>query len=384
VGRAKSRRRPGGHPAKVAARRERAQARRLDPDDGPESLARLILLDSESLTGALDAELWASRMLGKFWEQRVSLPLSEASDSALVYGGPLVEEFARLGGTRAYMVLRIIEAVEDGELGLMAGRLAGRVSGDPEAPPWLDEVGNATITAAAVMRDYIFDDGFTVFLEARHRSGETHTVGVYIDNNLGRMAKDILFADSIDRVAEVMRENPDQGDDLRLDALDPATAAAEALEALVLTEMTLDPPVSEDYAALRAIALLRAYEAPANGQPKPHEEIAQAQRDALYEEFLSSPEGREFKPDGDPAYAVSLAIDCCCDYVDGRPLRWSPVVVELFMTSWVPRKVLTNPGLLEAIPAALDAWIRFAGRKQGLPDWAIAERSAQSSVGAGR
>ena len=104
--------------------------------------------------------------------------------------------------------------------------------------------------------------------------------------------------------------------------------------------------------------------------------MAQAQRDALHAEFLSSPEGRA-QADGDEAYAVSLAIDCCCDYVDGRPLRWSPVVVELFMTSWVPRKVVTDPRLLEAIPRGLDAWIRFAGRKQGLPDWAIAETRAE-------
>ena len=276
---------------------------------GAESLARQILLDADSLRRALDAELWASRMLGNFWEQRVGLPLHEASDWAQAYGSPMVEEFARLGGRRAYTVLRIIEGVDDGELGLIAGTLANRVAGDTEAPPWLDDVGDATITAAAVMRDYIFDDGFTVFLEARHSGGETHAVGVYIDNNLGRMAKDVLFTESIDRVAEVMRESPDPGGDLRLEALDPATAAAEALEALALTDMTLDPPVSEEYASLRAMALLRAYEAPANGKLTPPEEIEPAQRDALRDEFLSSPEGREFEPDGDGAHAISLAID---------------------------------------------------------------------------
>ena len=44
--------------------------------------------------------------------------------------------------------------------------------------------------------------------------------------------------------------------------------------------------------------------------------------------------------DGDEAWAVSLAINFCADYVDGRPLRWSPVVVELFLANWIPRKVL--------------------------------------------
>ena len=59
------------------------------------------------------------------------------------------------------------------------------------------------------MRESMFDDAANVFLEARHPSGEMHAVGVLIDNNLGGMAKDILLADSIDRVAAVMRKHPD-------------------------------------------------------------------------------------------------------------------------------------------------------------------------------
>lgn len=70
------------------------------------------------------------------------------------------------------------------------------------------------------MREDVFDDGFTVFLEARHSSGERHAVGVYIDNNLGVMAKDLLPADSIDRIAGGMRENPRQDGELRLEPVD--------------------------------------------------------------------------------------------------------------------------------------------------------------------
>ena len=91
----------------------------------------------------------------------------------------------------------------------------------------------------------------------------------------------------------------------------------------------------------------------------------------LRDEFLASPEGRDFEPDGDDAWAVSLAINFCADYVDGRPLRWSPVVVELFMANWIPRKVLADEGLFERLPPALDAWVRFAGRKAGTPEWAV-------------
>lgn len=355
-------------------RREREAARQSGTGPGPDAIVRRILREAEGLTGALDGELWASQLLGTFWDQRGSLPLHESRDYAMVCGAPLVEAMARLEGGGARTALSIIAAVDDAELGGLAEELVRRLSADDHylVAPWLAEVGEAEITAAAVMREDVFDDGFTVFLEARHLSGAAHAVGVYIDNNLGVMAKDLLLADSIDRVSEVMRRHRRDDGALRLEPIDPAVAAAEIHAAMDLTEMTLDPPVSADYAGLRALAMLRADEAPGGAALKEREEMPAAERDALRDEFLASPEGCGFAADGDEAFAISLAIDFCVDYVDGRPLRWSPVVVELFMAGWVPRKVLANGDLLQALPAALDAWVRFAGRKQGTPEWAIA------------
>ena len=157
-------------------------------------------------------------------------------------------------------------------------------------------VGDAEITAAAVMREGIFDDGFTMFLEARHPTGESHAVGVYIDNNLGVMAKDILLADSIDRVAEIMRANPHDDGELRLEQIDMAVAAAEIRAAMELTEMTLAPPVSDDYGGLRALAMLRADEAPGGAIATQREEMPAEDRDALRDEFLASPEGARSHP----------------------------------------------------------------------------------------
>lgn len=37
------------------------------------------------------------------------------------------------------------------------------------------------------------------------------------------------------------------------------------------------------------------------------------------------------------------------------------------MADWIPRKVLADAALLERVPAVLDAWIRFAGRRQARP-----------------
>ena len=120
----------------------------------------------------------------------------------------------------------------------------------------------------------------------------------------------------------------------------------------------------------------RADEAPGYVVPAEQTEISSAARDRLKHEFLGSLEGAGFGSDGEEAYAVSLAIDFCADYVDGRPLRWSPTVVELFMADWIPRKVLGDAELFARLPTALDAWVRFAGRKSNLPEWAIAATSA--------
>jgi hypothetical protein len=242
------------------------------------------------------------------------------------------------------------------------------------------EFGEAVITDAAVMYEDVFDDACTVFLEARHPSGEVHAVGILIDNNLGGMAKDILLADSIDRVEEIVHEHPQPDGVVRLERIAPGRAAGKVHAALELTEMTFDPPVSDDYADLRALALMRADATLGYVMPKPLPELSRVERDRLRDEFLNAPEGEDFAPDGEEAYAVSLAIDFCVDYVDGRPLRWSPEVVELFMASWIPRKVLGDAELFARLPAALDAWVRFAGRRSNLPEWAISATCESISI----
>ncbi len=307
----------------------------------------------------MEAEVWASMLLGVFWKQRFDPPSGGASpgeaspgeaspggasDYALAHGAPLIRAIARLGGRGARVALRAIARVDDGELGVRAGELAERL-GDRDGllPSWIEDVGEAEILRSAVVREEIFDDGFTVFIEACHGGRDRHAVGIYIDNNLGVMAKDALLTDSIERVEEIMRKNPSSNcGELKLEPLDPRVAAGHVYAAIRLTDLTMHAPVGDDYACLRAFALLRADGAPGPHVEPQHSDIAPAERRRLRDEFLSSPEGREFAADSDEAYIASLAIDFCADCVDGRPLRWSPVVVELFMANWMPLKALAG------------------------------------------
>ncbi len=364
-------RRPGGHPAKVAQRRARERDRA--PADPLRRAARAACRDAASIETALEAELMASSLLGSWWPSPLALGAGEPDHEI---GVPLVAEIERCGGPGALAALIAIGEVSDSELGLDARERAGRLrAAGVRAPGWADTIKACEVRHTAVLRDEIFDDGITIFIECAHAGGEPHAVGVYIDHNLGVMAKDILLADSIDEVAEIMRSNPEAGAGgaLVIEPIDPAEACGRLNAALDLTDMTLMAPVGEDYASLRSLARLRADELPGGAVDIEPPQVTPEERKRLLTEFLASPDGAGFEPGGDEAFAVSLAIDFCADYVDGRPLRWSPVTVERFMADWLPRKVVAERSQFEAVPAALASWVRFAGRRRGIPEWAIAE-----------
>lgn len=372
----KNRARRGGHPAKQAARRERERARRETPANPLRRVAAEICREAATLECALDAEMWASGLLGSWWPPDIG---QRVDDADLEFGGPLISEIARRGGPGAVAALLAIGEVSESELGMRAlAHVNDLVVAGTRQPPWGRSIREAQVLRTAAMREDVFDDGATIFIEATHDDEEAPVaVGVYIDYNLGGIAKDIVLADSIARVEELLTAHPDDAGSLRIEPIDPGEAFVRIDDAMQLTDMTLDPPVGEDYARLRALARLRADELSGPFPEIPRPEVGPDERERLRADFLASPEGERFAPDGDEAFVTSLAIDFCADYVDGRPLRWSPVVVERFMADWLPHKVVADREAFEAVPATLEAWLRYAGRRRALPGWAI-QRSVEA------
>src|SRR6516164_4294885 len=86
-------RRPAGHPARVAAQRERERARR----EGSSSLAQArrvsasLSREAAGLQSAFEAELWASHLLGVWWPPPLG---ADTNGSELAAGGPIVEGLA--------------------------------------------------------------------------------------------------------------------------------------------------------------------------------------------------------------------------------------------------------------------------------------------------
>ena len=70
---------------------------------------------------------------------------------------------------------------------------------------------------------------------------------------------------------------------------------------------------------------------------------------------------------------MATAIDFGADYNYGGPLRWSPVVVEIFMTSWIARKVVREAAVFERVPDVLVDWVAYAGGLRDVPPAALNE-----------
>jgi hypothetical protein len=102
-------------------------------------------------------------------------------------------------------------------------------------------------------------------------------------------------------------------------------------------------------------------------------EIAPEERGALLADFLASREGRRWRDDEEAEDVVATASDFGADYNHGGPLRWSPVVVEVFMTSWLGRKVARERAFFERVPDVLADWVAYAGRRRGMAEEPLGE-----------
>jgi hypothetical protein len=234
-------------------------------------------------------------------------------------------------------------------------------------PPWSHDLGRVRPVEALLMCEEAFDDGVSVVVEFAAPGGEAHTLGVYIDHNMGGLVKDVFVAGPLAEVREGFSEAGMEESGLVLRELDFAEARARVEDALYILDHTFDPPVNEDVQPLRALVAARMRTLPERAaMPDELEDVTPRARERLLADFLGSPEGGRWRGDADAEDVASMAIDFGVDYNHGGPLRWSPVVVEIFMTSWLPRKVARDRELFEYVPRVLTDWVAYAGRRRGV------------------
>jgi hypothetical protein len=96
--------------------------------------SRRIVREVHALTDALDAELWGSALLGLLWSRRDMLSFDErvSEDYCFDSGAPLIEAVAQVGDPDARGALAVIAEVDDGELGVLARELLGKMPEDAD------------------------------------------------------------------------------------------------------------------------------------------------------------------------------------------------------------------------------------------------------------
>jgi hypothetical protein len=206
-----------------------------------------------------------------------------------------------------------------------------------------------------------------------------------VDYNAEGMLRDGWVTSRVDKLLDHCREASSQ----RAEAAPESRHAFRQLEAgqarhmletaLAVTDAATDPPVSESFASyhafirarIRALPPYRGRSLSATGARR--QLWSKDRRAMLAAEFLASDEAEDLSDRGSASHCADRIIDFGCDQDFGRPLRMSPAKVETFLIGWLPRKVMLSFAEQDAMPHVLAAWVRWAGRRRGLPEPVVNE-----------
>ena len=291
----------------------------------------------------------------------------EDADPVLLFGTAMVDFLARDASPDALALLAALRAVDPMTLELDCARAIGQLREAGVAQPdWFDAVGTASIERAWVATD-VFDD--QDFLVGRFSYGgeDAHDLCVLVDHDILHIAKDIGLAPG----SADLRSSWEAQDGIRIVDLDVQAYSDRLSDALESLEHVWEPPVTEELRSLLPLVSKRLMGLP---KPRPIERkpMSQTARDKLYTRFRRSEPGQELGRDTSLARAL---IDYGADQFDDA-LHWSPIVVELALTDWFPRKFTLDDVDIERLPIVLRAWLRFTGSERGLSTSAIAEMLA--------
>lgn len=336
----------------------------------------------------LDAELIVSEILGSWWGQRVP-----DGDVEEVIGEALVGYAAAAATPAALALLTGIAYMGTPRQAAKAERAALQLMSDGVARPgWADRVGMVEPEACFASRD-VYGDQDSVICTYTYGGSERHALVILVDRNragvvqprvgpfapaapAGRppasgMVRDAWVSSRVDRLLDHCRREGRENPLMRFEELDPRDTKALLQSALDLTDETDDPPVNENFGSYHAFVRARVDILPPGGRLPQPPVYGRDRRATIATRFLASDEAGELSDISAAIRCVDRIIDYGCAHDFGRPLRVSPIKCEMFLLDWLPRKVLLSPSEQEAVPHVLAAWIRWAGRRTGLPEEGI-------------
>ncbi|HEY4462229.1 MAG TPA: hypothetical protein VGN41_06130 [Streptosporangiaceae bacterium] len=330
----------------------------------------------------LDAELMVSELLGTWWGQRRDS--ARGADVERLVGEGLVDYAARRSSPAALALLsgiaclgtpRQASKAEEAALELMERGV--------RSPNWAQHLGAVTGSECYVNSD-AYGDTDEVVCVFSYGGEEPHALVMVVDYNADGMIRDGWVTSQVTKLLELCRKPAGEGPGFR--PLEAPLARRMLEAALAETDAADSPPVSESFASYHAFIRARIRALPPStgpgglrgpvgpgGSSARRRPWSKDRRAMLAAEFLASDEAEDLSDRSAASHCADRIIDYGCDRDFGRPLRMSPVKVETFLLSWLPRKVMLSPAEQEAMPHVLGAWVRWAGHRAGLDAPAVSE-----------
>ncbi len=331
-----------------------------------------------AVRSALDAELLVSDLLGTWWPQRHHTIGGTGVEQLI--GEGLVEYAAQQRSPAALALLSGIACLGTSRQAAAAEQAAiTLIEAGVRTPRWSEHLG-AVSSAECYVNPDAWGDQDEIICIFSYAGEEPHALVSVIDYNLAGMLRDGWVSSQVAKLLDhcrrpaVVRVSSRPEDGFR--QIEPSQARKMLETALTATDAGEDPPVSDSFAARHAFirARIRALPPAPSRVPRPKRNPWSTERRALLAaEFLASDQVDELSDLQAASRIADLIIDFGCDQDSGRPLRMSPAKVQNFMLGWLPRKVLLSVADQNAMPHAVDAWIRWSGQKRGLSDAAVGQ-----------
>lgn len=333
-----------------------------------DGLADVVVRGGRELLGIddpLEAEAWASAMLGTFY--KTDAPLEARDELERGLWPAVVRKAEAATDTSGLAVLEALAAVADDNVAGPARAAATRLRAAGVAgPAWVAEIGSVVYENAWAITD-VFGDQEAYYATFRYPGRPAHLVNALYDKAMGEIIKDGFVGYFRGDPRSSIRPEPGTA----IADSDPGLMARRILDGIASGDMYLDNAWTPEFKRFRALILARMRLLPAAPATEPPEPPSEDARTTLTSEFLASP---YIAADPDEADTIaSLCLDYSCDYLGEDGLRWSPIVVEQFMLDYLPRKVALNLRQVRQLPAVLRGWVRFALTKRGLEERWIVE-----------
>ena len=196
-----------------------------------------------SVDDPLEAEEWASSLLGAFYKPDAPFELREQIERSLV--PTLVKEAERRRDAAGLAALYALAAVLAGEDGAGAREAAARMAsrGVPR-PRWADVIGQPECLEVVAVTD-VFDDQTSYHFTFAYPGLPPHIVLALCDENLGGIIKDVLVGTPQDDADPLTRFADERG--IVMGEVDPGEAAARVVAALATGDLFLDNHWGDDF-----------------------------------------------------------------------------------------------------------------------------------------